>query len=122
MYEHVFDLILRLKGNYIWPAMWGKAFHLDDPQNTALADNMGMVMGTSHHEPMTRAHAEWHRKSENPAGGGAWNYETNRESIKEFWRGGIERMMSKGNGKPYESLVTVGMRGMAMSPCLKEPP
>ena len=111
MYEHVFDLILRLKGNYIWPAMWGKAFHLDDPKNTALADNMGMVMGTSHHEPMTRAHAEWHRKSENPAGGGAWNYETNRENIQKFWRGGIERMMSKGNGKPYESLVTVGMRG-----------
>lgn len=111
MYEHMFDLILRLKGNYIWPAMWGKAFHLDDPQNTALADNMGMVMGTSHHEPMTRAHAEWHRKSENPAGGGAWNYETNQENIKEFWRGGIERMMSKGDGTPYDSLVTVGMRG-----------
>ena len=48
MYEHVFDLILRLKGNYIWPAMWGKAFHLDDPKNTALADNMGMVMGNKH--------------------------------------------------------------------------
>ena len=111
MYEHMFDLILRLKGNYIWPAMWGKAFHLDDPKNTALADNMGMVMGTSHHEPMTRAHAEWHRKSENPDGGGAWNYETNRENIKKFWRGGIERMMSKGDGTPYESLVTVGMRG-----------
>lgn len=111
MYEHMFDLILRLKGNYIWPAMWGKAFYLDDPKNTALADNMGMVMGTSHHEPMTRAHAEWHRKSENPAGGGAWNYETNQENIKEFWRGGIERMMSKDDGTPYDSLVTVGMRG-----------
>ena len=111
MYERVFDLVLRLKGNYIWPAMWGKAFHLDDPKSTALADNMGIVMGTSHHEPMTRAHAEWHRKSENPAGGGAWNYETNGENIREFWRGGIERMMSKGDGTPYESLVTVGMRG-----------
>lgn len=111
MYEHMFDLILRLKGNYIWPAMWGKAFHLDDPKNTAMADNMGMVMGTSHHEPMTRAHAEWHRKSENPAGGGAWNYETNKENIHKFWQGGIERMMSKGDGTPYESLVTVGMRG-----------
>ncbi|WAJ71910.1 glycosyl hydrolase 115 family protein [Catenovulum adriaticum] len=111
MYERVFDLLLRLKGNYIWPAMWGKAFHVDDPKNTALADNMGIVMGTSHHEPMTRAHAEWHKKSENPAGGGAWNYETNRENINNFWRGGIERMMSKGDGTPYESLVTVGMRG-----------
>ncbi|MDO3387892.1 glycosyl hydrolase 115 family protein [Gilvimarinus sp. SDUM040013] len=111
MYEKVFDLLLRLKGNYIWPAMWGKAFHLDDPKNTALADDMGIVMGTSHHEPMTRAHAEWHRKSENPTGGGAWNYETNGESIRKFWRGGIERMMSKKDGTPYESLVTVGMRG-----------
>lgn len=111
MYERVFDLILRLKGNYIWPAMWGKAFHLDDPENTALADNMGMVIGTSHHEPMNRAHAEWHRTSENPAGGGPWNYETNGENIRKFWRGGIERMMSKGDGTPYESLITVGMRG-----------
>ncbi|MBX2857166.1 MAG: glycosyl hydrolase 115 family protein [Cellvibrionaceae bacterium] len=111
MYERVFDLVLRLKGNYMWPAMWGKAFHLDDPKNTALADNMGIVMGTSHHEPLTRAHAEWHRKSENPAGGGAWNYETNGDNIRAFWRGGIERMMSKKDGTPYESLVTLGMRG-----------
>ncbi|WP_136064699.1 glycosyl hydrolase 115 family protein [Pontiella sulfatireligans] len=112
MYERVFDLILRLKGNYIWPAMWGKSFHLDDPKNTALADNMGIVMGTSHHEPMARAHAEWRRKTRNPCiGVGEWDYETNSENIKTFWRAGIERMMSKGNGSSYESLVTVGMRG-----------
>ena len=61
-YEHVFELLLRLKGNYLWPAMWARrAFNDDDPQNMVLADAMGVVMGTSHHEPMTRAHDEWHR-------------------------------------------------------------
>jgi len=111
MYEHVFELILRLKGNYIWPAMWGKSFHTDDPKNTLIADKMGMVIGTSHHEPMTRAHKEWHKSDTDPTIGGAWNYESNSENLAKFWRGGIERMMSKGAGKRYESLVTVGMRG-----------
>jgi len=111
MYEHVFELILRLKGNYIWPAMWGKSFHTDDPENTLIADKMGMVIGTSHHEPMTRAHKEWHKSDTDPTIGGAWNYESNSENLAKFWRGGIERMMSKGAGKRYESLVTVGMRG-----------
>jgi len=111
MYEHVFELILRLKGNYIWPAMWGKSFHTDDPENTQIADKMGMVIGTSHHEPMTRAHKEWHKSDTDPTIGGAWNYETNADNLEQFWRGGIERMMSKGDGKGYESLVTIGMRG-----------
>src|SRR5690606_41695164 len=65
MYEHVFELLLRLKGNYLWPAMWApKSFHLDDPRNAGLAHEMGVVMGTSHHEPLTRAQSEWQdRKS-----------------------------------------------------------
>lgn len=99
-YEHVFELILRLKGNYLWPAMWSEAFYVDDPQNAELADELGIVMGTSHHEPLTRAHAEWN-KSKN----GSWDFNTNPEGLKEFWRGGIERMGNK------ETLVTVGMRG-----------
>lgn len=100
-YEKVFDLILRLKGNYLWPAMWRPAaFAADDPENAALADQYGVVISTSHHEPMMRAHDEWSR-----FGGGDWNYLTNKEQLKEFWRGGIERM---GN---YESVVTLGMRG-----------
>lgn len=112
MYEHVFELLLRLKGNYIWPAMWApKAFHLDDPQNTQLADAMGIVMGASHHEPMTRAQNEWHRLPAETGAGGEWNYITNRENLRKFWRGGIERMMTKGDGKGYESLITMGMRG-----------
>lgn len=112
MYEHVFELLLRLKGNYLWPAMWPpKAFNADDPQNKILADAMGVVMGTSHHEPMTRAHEEWHRNQEQGVTGGKWDYETNAANLRTFWRGGIERMMSKGNGERYESLVTIGMRG-----------
>lgn len=100
-YAHVFELILRCKGNYLWPAMWlPVAFNDDDPGNPRLADDYGIVMSTSHHEPMMRAHHEWER-----FGGGAWNYEKNKQQLQDFWRGGIERM---GN---FESVVTVGMRG-----------
>lgn len=99
-YEHVFELILRLKGNYLWPAMWGRAFYDDDPQNPILADQYGVVIGTSHHEPLMRAHDEWRRYGE-----GDWNYDTNPENLQKFWRKGMERMGDN------ESLVTVGMRG-----------
>ncbi|MBN1925514.1 MAG: glycosyl hydrolase 115 family protein [Prolixibacteraceae bacterium] len=107
-YEKVFELILRLKGNYIWPAMWWASFNTDDPANTALADEMGIVMGTSHHEPMDRAHAEWKAKKNK----GAWNYETNAAELREFWRQGIERIGDR------EVVVNMGMRGdgdMAMT-------
>lgn len=106
-YAHVFELILRLRGNYLWPAMWQpRAFNADDPRAMVLADEMGIVMGTSHHEPMMRAHDEWGRIK-----GGAWDYTKNPEKLREFWRGGIERMASKPGGGSYDSLVTVGMRG-----------
>ncbi|UDF03037.1 glycosyl hydrolase 115 family protein [Asticcacaulis sp. AND118] len=111
MYENVFELTLRLKGNYIWPAMWGKAFAVDDPQSPKIADERGVVMGTSHHEPMMRAHKEWHLNKEGGVTGGKWDYATNASNLRAFWRGGIERMMSKPGKGGYESLVTVGMRG-----------
>jgi len=104
-YTHVFDLLLRLRGNYLWPAMWGKAIADDDPKAQALADARGVVLGTSHHEPMTRAHVEWERYGR----GGKWDYRTNAPVLRDFWAGGIRRMMGKPGG--YESLVTVGMRG-----------
>jgi hypothetical protein len=111
-YEHVFELLLRLKGNYLWPAMWRpKAFNDDDARSMVLADAMGVVMGTSHHEPMTRAHDEWHRHTEQGVTGGKWDYSTNAVNLRKFWQGGIERMMSKGRGQPYENVVTIGMRG-----------
>lgn len=100
-YEKVFELILRNKGNYLWPAMWvPSAFADDDSENTKLAHEYGIVISTSHHEPMMRAHAEWEKY-----GMGDWNYESNQENLKEFWKQGIERMGD------YESVVTVGMRG-----------
>ncbi|GAB4524413.1 MAG: hypothetical protein Kow00133_12660 [Amphiplicatus sp.] len=110
-YERVFELLLRLKGNYIWPAMWApKSFHLDDPRNAALASEMGVVMGTSHHEPLTRAQAEWHRLDA-PYAGGEWNYQTNAENLRAFWRGALERMVAGAGGKGHENLLTIGMRG-----------
>jgi hypothetical protein len=99
-YEKVFELILRLRGNYLWPAMWGNAFYDDDPLNGPLADEMGVVMGTSHHEPMMRAQQEWHRM-----GGKDWNYASNAGQLKDFWRGGMERT------RDWDKVVTVGMRG-----------
>jgi hypothetical protein len=100
LYTHMFELILRLKGNYLWPAMWNNAFNEDDPQNPILADAYGVVMGTSHHEPMIRSQQEWKRH-----GTGAWNYETNGEVLRQFWADGIRR------NKDLESIVTMGMRG-----------
>jgi len=108
LYEHVFELILRLKGNFLWPAMWGRAFYDDDSINPKLADEYGIVVSTSHHEPMMRAHDEWRRY-----GSGPWNYEKNEVALKDFWRKGIERMGD------HESVITLAMRGdgdEAMSP------
>jgi hypothetical protein len=117
LYEHVFELLLRLKGNYLWPAMWApRAFNDDDTNNMVMADAMGVVMGTSHHEPLTRAQAEWHRNTEQGVTGGKWDYTTNAGNLRKFWRGGVERMMSKGDGRGYEALLTVGMRGDGDAP------
>ena len=101
-YEKVFELLQRLKGNYLWPAMWGNAFYADDPENSVLADEMGIIMGTSHHEPMARNHQEWarHRRENGP-----WDYVTNQKVIDDFFREGIRR--SKNN----EDIITIGMRG-----------
>ncbi len=101
-YEKVFELLLRLKGNYMWPAMWGNAFYADDSNNSKLADEMGIIMGTSHHEPMARNHQEWarHRKENGP-----WDYDSNQKVIDDFFREGIRR------SKDNEDLITIGMRG-----------
>ena len=101
-YACVFELILRLKGNMLWPAMWGWAFYADDPENSRTADEMGVIMGTSHHEPMARNHQEWARRRKDY---GAWNYQTNQTVLDRFFREGIERM------KGTEDIVTIGMRG-----------
>jgi hypothetical protein len=106
-YEKVFELLLRLKANCLWPAMWDNCFSEDDPLNPKLADEYGIVMGTSHVEPMMRADKEWNREGYSPD---AWNYLTHPKELEDFWTRGIER------NKPYESIVTVGMRGKIDTP------
>ena len=101
-YAKVFELVLRLKGNYIWPAMWGWAFYADDPENGKIADEMGVMIGTSHHEPMSRSQQEWTRIKE---GKHVWNYATNKDELDKFWYGGVER------NKNTEDIITIGMRG-----------
>lgn len=103
-YVHVFELLLRLKANYLWPAMWNSAFAADDPLNAKLADEYGIVMGTSHEEPMMRAEKEWKHAD------GPWNYAENHDRINAFWRAGMER------DKSYEQIVTLGMRGVNDTP------
>jgi hypothetical protein len=99
-YEKVFELILRLRGNYLWPAMWDAAFYDDDPLNGKLADEYGVVMGTSHHEPMTRAQREWARHGKGP-----WDYHRNEAVLKDFWKKAVDER------KDLEKVVTIGMRG-----------
>ncbi|MBE5938699.1 MAG: hypothetical protein E7265_11840 [Lachnospiraceae bacterium] len=109
LYENVFELIIRMKANYMWPAMWGNSFSDEGKAfklaNVVLADAYGVCMGTSHHEACCRAGVEWQRVYRNYGSSNAWDYEENEEAIYEFWKEGIER-----NGD-YESTLTMGMRG-----------
>ncbi len=110
MYEHVFELLLRLKGNYMWPAMWSARFSDDGPGllNAELADEYGVVMGASHHEPCLRNGEEYkHLRGKDSIYGDAWNFISNREGITRFWEDGLRR-----SGK-FENVITVGMRGEA---------
>ncbi|KFF05680.1 glycosyl hydrolase 115 family protein [Flavobacterium reichenbachii] len=104
-YEKVFELLLRLKSNYIWPAMWGSAFYDDDPASGPLANEMGIIVGTSHHEPMALAQTDWHRYIKKNNLANVWDYSKNKEVLDQFWKSGIQR------SKNWEKLVTVGMRG-----------
>lgn len=99
-YAHVFELMLRLRANYLWPAMWGNSLFDDDPRSAPLANEYGIVLGTSHHEPMMRAHVEWARY-----GRGPWDYTKNAAALRDFWRTGLERV------RDNEKIVTIGMRG-----------
>ena len=109
MYSHVFELILRLKGNYLWPAMWANIFSEEGSEhpydNIRVADEYGIVMGTSHHEPMCRAGEEWRYLWQQYTDKYNWDFAVNREAISNFWVDGIKR------NKPYESIITLGMRG-----------
>jgi Glycosyl hydrolase family 115/Gylcosyl hydrolase family 115 C-terminal domain len=101
MYTHVFELLLRLRANYLWPAMWSAAFNEDDPENPRLADEYGIVMGTSHQEPMDRAQAEFDHRDKSDQ----WDYVHHSDLMEDFWREGVRR------NKDYENVYTLGMRG-----------
>jgi hypothetical protein len=132
-YTKLFDLILRLKGNLLWPAMWNNAFFSDDPQSPVLADEWGVVIGTSHHEFMSRPDKEWNWLTEQKYGdaipnegkkqnGLAWRfYDTiadpdpaldpintginTQQEIIDYWKTGLSER------KGFEQVVTLGLRG-----------
>lgn len=106
LYRHIFELLLRLKGNYLWPAMWRSDFTLDHLENARLADEMGVIIGASHHEPCCRSGGEFQKlRRENKAYGEEWSFLANKEGITEFWKDGLLR------NREFESLITIGMRG-----------
>jgi hypothetical protein len=110
-YAKIFEVILRMKGNYLWPAMWNNAFNEDDPENPRMADEYGVVMGNSHQEPMLRAQKEWDRRYQKTLG--SWNYFKNPDVLQDFWREGIRR------NKNYESILTIGLRGANDTPMIQ---
>ncbi|HEU6447218.1 MAG TPA: glycosyl hydrolase 115 family protein, partial [Verrucomicrobiae bacterium] len=103
-YTNLFELMLRLRANYLWPAMWNNAFNEDDPENARLADEYGVVMGTSHQEPMLRAQQEWDRGPGKNYGNWNWNKTNQQPVLQQFWREGIRR------NKNFESIITLGLR------------
>lgn len=112
-YVNVFELILRCKGNYLWPAMWSNKFSEDGKSskiaNADLADKYGVIMGTSHHEPLCRAGVEWQQKYKQYSTSNTWDFNKNEEGITNFWRDGVKRNMA------FENVYTLGMRGEADS-------
>ena len=116
-YEQIFKVLLRMKGNYLWPAMWTGRFAVDGPGllSADLADELGVVMGMSHHEPCLRHGEEYkYLRGKDSIYGDAWDFRSNREGITRFWEDGLKR-----NGM-YENVITVGMRGEFDSTILGE--
>ena len=102
-YERVFELLLRLRANSLWPAMHPGTLAFNAvAEDAVLADRWGIVMGSSHSEALLRNNVgEWDKKRD-----GDWNYQTNKSAINAYWNKRVEE-----NGK-YENFYTVGMRGL----------
>jgi len=101
-YARIFELLLRLKANTLWPAMHSctKAFNLY-PDNKVVADDYAIVMGSSHAEPMLRNNVtEWTEKPEN------YDYTRNADGVRKYWDDRVAQ-----NGR-YENIYTLGMRGI----------
>jgi hypothetical protein len=101
-YERIFELVLRLRGNTVWPAMHPGTLAFNAvAENAQLADRWGIIMSSSHSEALLRNNVgEWDRKTEGP-----WNYQTNSTMMDKYWD---DRLIQ--NGK-YENFYTVGLRG-----------
>ena len=101
-YERVFELLLRLKANYLWPAMHPVSVEFGQiDENVKLADEWGIVMGASHAEPMNRNNVHWNRENRGP-----WRYDTNKSGVDAYWEEWAEKR------GPYEAVWSVGMRGI----------
>ena len=117
MYDHIFEYLLRMKGNYLWPAMWAENFMLDGPdlESMKLADEYGIYIGMSHHEPCMRSGAEYSKvRGPKSPYGDAWSYVTNKEGILRFWEDGVKRSIG------HNVFPTVRMRGENDSKMLGE--
>ncbi|KAE8336140.1 hypothetical protein BDV24DRAFT_168590 [Aspergillus arachidicola] len=110
--KRVLELLLRNKANYYWPAMKQSMFYVDDPQNGIIAEYFGIVMGTSHAEPMTRATDEQSKFLS-----GSWDWTENSANLTAFTAEGVNR------SKAWDTLYTMGMRGSGdtASPTLSAP-
>jgi len=101
-YAKVFDLMLRLRLNYIWPAMHGVTTEFGSiPENAALADEYGVVVGSSHCEPMLYNNVHWDEAKQ-----GKWDYSLNQDVIRSVWE-----KTAKERGT-YEAVWTTGIRGI----------
>ncbi|MCD8398092.1 MAG: glycosyl hydrolase 115 family protein [Lachnospiraceae bacterium] len=117
MYDKIFEYLLRMKGNYLWPAMWSSSFLLDGPglASMELATEYGIFIGMSHHEPCMRSGEEFSIfKGENSPYGNDWSYEKNKEGLLKFWEDGLSRV------KGQNIFPTIGMRGENDSKLLGE--
>ena len=102
-YAKIFELLLRLHANYLWPAMHpGTAAFNSFPDDAKLADDFGIVMGSSHCEQMLRNNvSEWDEKTN-----GDYNFVTNPDGVLKYWEQRV-----RANGK-FENIYTLGMRGI----------
>ena len=106
-YVRIFELLLRLHANSLWPAMHPGSLPFNAvPENARLADKWGIVMGSSHSEALLRNNVgEWNEDVP-PKGDGPWNYQTNAPAMNAYWDKRLQE-----NGK-YENFYTVGLRGV----------
>ena len=102
-YERIFELLLRLHANSLWPAMHPGSLAFNAvPENAKLADKWGIVMGSSHSEALLRNNVgEWNEKTDGP-----WNYQKNAEAMNAYW----DKRLAENGG--FENFYTVGLRGV----------